>query len=200
MTLCDYIIFAILGIFMIAGFFRGLIREFFEVLFALLPIGLSISSTPYIVRFLKGNQLFLPTLLSFFEKKFDKSSYLAIFFNEKEELISSGLGEIFAGRLAYYIIFAIVYILTYIIIKIIMISGNIIAKLPILSGFNRFFGAVFGLAKGLLFVSMVMFLLSLAYVNFSIGEQWLKLINEGTMSSLLYQNNIIVFIIKAIIE
>ena len=142
----------------------------------------------------------MPTLLSFFEKKFDKSSYLAIFFNEKEELISSGLGEIFAGRLAYYIIFAIVYILTYIIIKIIMISGNIIAKLPILSGFNRFFGAVFGLAKGLLFVSMVMFLLSLAYVNFSIGEQWLKLINEGTMSSLLYQNNIIVFIIKAIIE
>ena len=200
MTLCDYVIFAILVIFMLCGFFRGLIRELFEVLFAVLPIGLSIFSTPYIVKFLKENKLFLPNLLTFFEKKLEKSSYLTIFFKEKEDLLSAGIGEILAGKLTYYLIFAIVYIVVYIIIKIIMISGNIIAKLPILRGFNRFFGAVFGLVKGVLFVSMFMFLLSLAYVNFSVGEPLLKIINEGTMSCLLYQNNVIVFIIKAIIE
>ncbi len=198
MTLCDYVIFGILVVFMLCGFLRGFVRELFEVLFAVLPIGFSILLTPNVVKFLKENKLLLPYIVSFFEKKLAKSSYLTIFFKEKADLISSGLGEIFAGKLAYYLIFAIIYILIYIIIKIIMVAGNVIAKLPILSGFNRFFGAVFGLAKGILFVSMFMFLLSLAYVNLSIGEPLLKIINEGAMSSLFYRNNVIVFIIESV--
>lgn len=199
MTICDYVIFFVLVLFMIVGFLRGILRELCDVLFFALPIGLGVFATPYVVDFLEKNQLLLPTLQKMIEGKALNNQYVSIFFADNK-LGMFDLSELFTMKLSYYIVFALIYIFTYIIVTFIVLACKILEKVPILKGFNRFLGAIVGLIKGIVAVSMLMFILSILYVNFGIGGAIIDLINAGSMSSLLYQSNIIVLIIEAILR
>lgn len=83
----------------------------------------------------------------------------------------------------------IIYVAVKIVLKFVTIIADLIAKLPILNQFNKLGGTLYGILEGLLIVFVGFAVISLTAPLFD--TSLLETINNSTLGSLFYNNNII---------
>ncbi len=86
--------------------------------------------------------------------------------------------------------FFIIFIVAKIALKFVTILADLIAKLPILNQFNKLGGTIYGVLEGLFIVFVAFAIISLA--SPLIDVSFLNSINESTLGSWVYNNNILI--------
>lgn len=113
-------------------------------------------------------------------------------------LVESILGKQLIGFLVSGIILLVVLI-TRGLLRIIFCSLGLIAKLPLLSGLNRFMGALAGIAEGTV-VAWVGFAL-ISALNIPVnGEPLVRIVTANRFLNFLYQNNMLYRFVQRMIE
>ncbi len=125
--------------------------------------------------------------------------------NNKTEVYQSLMVSLFeeyvAGYLAKMIINAVSFIgcflMLWVLTTFVIFSADIIAKIPIIKGFNRLLGCIAGLIKGLLIV-WVGFFVAIIFFGNTIGSHMLLYINDSVILSVLFNNNLLAKFITSI--
>jgi len=118
------------------------------------------------------------------------------------ELSVSTFTEYIASYLTKFIINGIAYVVTFIILlivfRIVIKALNIMAKLPVINGINRFAGLVVGLSQGIL-ILWILFLVITILASTSIGKSAFAMINESAFLTYLYEKNLLLNIISSVL-
>ncbi|HKM21253.1 MAG TPA: CvpA family protein [Lachnospiraceae bacterium] len=105
-----------------------------------------------------------------------------------------------AGYIARMIINAITFIGLFLMLAILMafviFSADIIAKIPIIKGFNKLLGMFAGLFSGLLIV-WVGFFVAIIFFGNTVGTKMLTYINDSVFLTLLFNTNLLVKFISS---
>lgn len=111
-----------------------------------------------------------------------------------QTLMVSLFEEYVAGYLAKMIINAISFIgcflMLWIFIWFVIFSADIIARIPIIKGFNKLLGLLAGLVKGLLII-WVGFFVAIIFFGNTIGSQMLTSINSSVILTVLFNHNLL---------
>ena len=93
--------------------------------------------------------------------------------------------------------FLVSFVLATLLIRMISYALNIIASLPVIRGVNKAAGALLGGAKCVVFI-WIAFLVLTVLCNTSFGEKGLELVQQDTILSFLYNQNILAWIFTGI--
>ena len=118
--------------------------------------------------------------------------------NNKTEVYQALMVSLFedyvAGYLAKMIINAFSFIGCFLMLGIfvwfVIFSADIIAKIPIIKGFNRLLGLFAGLIKGLLII-WVGFFVAIVFFGNTLGSQMISYINQSVILTVLFNNNML---------
>lgn len=98
-------------------------------------------------------------------------------------------------RITRIVIYAIAFILLFIVLSIVFRVVNfllkIIEKIPLIHGINRLFGAVLGLAEGLLILWCICIFI-MVFSGTAFGASCMEIISASPILSFIYNHNIIV--------
>lgn len=104
------------------------------------------------------------------------------------------------AKIAYNIIaYLILVIVIFILFRLLTRLSGAINKIPVVGGFNRFFGGVFGLLEGLLVLWLICLLLML-FSGTAFGAKALEVINGNPFLKFIFDNNGIVMGINALMK
>lgn len=113
----------------------------------------------------------------------------------KGKITAINFAKEISDYIARIVIKAITYIMVFVVFKVlfrvITIVFNLVGKLPIIGNINEITGAIAGAISGLLIV-WVGFLFLLLLSTTSIGIMCYKYINDSTILTFLYNNNLLV--------
>lgn len=209
----------ILAAFAIAGWVRGFIRVFAHMFFFAASVLLVSLVTPYISHALveytpvkrmvedscrEALQGAVEDKTSRMEqKKFIEG--LGLPKALEKELVSKNNGDTWqemtvenfsgylAGALAELIIkgitFVIALLLVSVVLRMTVLTLDVIAKLPVLNGINRFLGLLLGAGEGLLVLWLAFLVISL-FGGTAWGAQLQKMIQESPLLAMLYHGNL----------
>lgn len=107
-------------------------------------------------------------------------------------------GEYIADWALRGIAFFVAFFLISILLKLVVGLLDIVTKLPLIKGLNRFFGGVAGLLLGLLIVWLLLFLVAITCTS-QWGRIALGYINDSPFLSFLYHNNGILYLLHYIL-
>ena len=167
MGIIDTIIIIVLGLLLLFGLYKGLIKQIFSI-----------------------GAWFLAVLVPF------------LFSNQITALIGDKLPN--TGLSANSLVFAGLFIITFVIVKIIGHSLGKSVQKGALGWIDRILGGVWGLAKGLLIISVILLLAkgltSLPFVGDKVLEVLTKQLQLGTpgfsLGKYLYENNLLLKLIE----
>ena len=111
----------------------------------------------------------------------------------------NNIEDVIAERIAITIINIATIIILFILVRIILIVinkiGDMIAKLPIISQFNKTGGIIYGVIEGL-FIIYVLLALCLIIAPFIQSTELLSYINTSYIGKMMYNNNILLKFIQ----
>ncbi|MCR5419960.1 MAG: CvpA family protein [Lachnospiraceae bacterium] len=144
------------------------------------------------------------TLLDDLMDEYNMPQILKSDFIEKYSIrIYQGIAKtVFEKYLAGYIanliirskVFIMVTAILYIIVWLLLRTTDLIAKLPIIKGFNRILGCITGLVEALFIVWMIFFVI-IVFMGNGIGEEMIKSVKESSFLTFLFNNNLILKLI-----
>ncbi len=111
-----------------------------------------------------------------------------------EDYISSYLARLIINVAAFVCTFVMITIF----LRMTFFSLELIARIPIIKGFNKFLGLFAGLMEGILAI-WIFFLLITMFSGSSWGRQVYPLIEESYLLSSLYNNNILLILISTLL-
>ncbi len=224
----DILVVVSLLVFSYVGYKRGLVRSVLTLLSSVLALGAAFIVQPIISSFLKGTGIYtwiytnvankigeidfglgiqsqsnaiienitwLPEILV--EKiKLNNNfeMYSSLGANNITEYISICISNILIGLLSILIMWIIFKIAIAFLIGFI---STVVEHLPIISTLNKYGGLGIGVIKGLFMISLIFLMLPIIN-EVSIFTGVVNLVNEGAISSWLYENNIIVGVFNAV--
>ena len=115
-----------------------------------------------------------------------ESVYQSLLVNVFEDYVSAYLAKGAVKALSFVLMFAVVFIAFKIVLKVV----DIISKIPIIKGLNKYAGAILGFIESL-FIVWVVFFLILVFIGNSSGSSFLKMISENGFLSFLFNNNLL---------
>lgn len=100
------------------------------------------------------------------------------------------------GKLANHIVvFVVIYILAIVLLKVLLVSLDVLAKLPILKSMNRICGFVAGFAEGIL-VLWIVFAIAFALSSTPLGMWIEEKAMENTFLTFVYENNLVTHVMN----
>ncbi|MCF0230075.1 MAG: CvpA family protein [Parasporobacterium sp.] len=94
--------------------------------------------------------------------------------------------------------YVLLFILIFLVIRLILRLSNVINHIPVVGGVNRIFGAVVGLAEGVLFLWIIcLIIMMLSGTEF--GASCKQVINSSRFLKFIYDNNYLMKIIDSIV-
>ena len=198
--LLDLIIVLIIVLFTLIGYKRGLVKTAINILSFFIALVISI-----ILYKTVGNIVINNTEIDEKIEATITSKITAEDLEEKYEILPNGLVEAgentindMAKALTEKIIYIGAFIILFIVLKIALIFVKVIAdlitKLPIIKQFDKTGGIIYGLAKGILIVTVIFAVISLTAPM--INEEYINTINNSVIGSLLYNHNLLIGLIK----
>ena len=228
MSVYDLICLAVLVLFIMAGFSRGLVRSAFGIASTIAAILLTYAFFPYAVRFLRVFGVY-GMIKGAFERSMDlqgaingavhemqtefinrlpQSPFILghIQANNNPEAYSvlnvSNLSGYIAGYFANMAVNLIAVIGLFIIIRILLSWVlnvlDFLAKLPVVNIFNRVGGAAFGLASGLIVIWAAFCVMTFFFLNERNADLF-KQIEIGAITGFLYDYNPIMGVIVTLV-
>lgn len=118
-----------------------------------------------------------------------------------EQLKVSTFQEYVAGYLAGLLLRILSYVFTFLLVffllRMTIMTLDIVTQLPVLKGANQIAGLFFGLLQGVAVV-WILFLAVTVFANAKFGREFLIMINDSPILSLLYNSNLILrFLFRA---
>ncbi|MCD8198450.1 MAG: CvpA family protein [Lachnospiraceae bacterium] len=170
------------------GYWKGFVKKGVSLAIMMLTMAVVYISAPYVAEFLQG---VLPSTFTL-ENVLNTDSELY------RLLVLSGLGddaENFMYVLAARVLSVVVtYVVVRLLLRTLLLSLEILTKVPGLSFLNRIFGAVFGLIQQLLVLWL--FMLVIAIFSASSWGAFLHAQIQGcAYLSYLYENNVLLLVI-----
>jgi len=145
------------------------------------------------------DKLTLPdSLKNEIQSKINVEKYVGQGITTVEDMVTNALAEQIASIIFNIIIFAGIFIIVYIIMQIIIKMVDIVSRLPVLKQINKTGGLVLGLAKGLIVV-WVFFMAITIFCDTEFAHTVFAYVNENSFLAFLYNNNLILKLIFAII-
>ena len=221
------IVLLFLAFFMVKGFIKGFLRILFTTFALVVTIVISALITTPVATFLNDSTdvgTWVETAVSsYVDKRVDEET---MELEEKQdefidslalpEFIKAKLGSVdvisgtsldfkdyITGQLTSVIMKAITFvavgIIIYILLRIIFKVLNIITRIPILRGINRFLGGLLGLAEGLLILWCICCLI-MAFSATDIATDAMEIISQGKVLSFIYDNNLLISGVHAVFK
>lgn len=173
-----------LGFGILDGYRKGLVKKGMSLAITLATLFMVYIASPYVSSFIEG---ILPRALSIENLAGTDSEVYKI-------LILSGFGEeadayvrMFVARL---LAMAVTYIVVKVILRTVLLSLELLVKVPGLSLVNRLLGAGVGLAQQMLTL-WVLFLVLLIFEGTGWGEVATQWIRQSVLLEYLYENNLL---------
>lgn len=173
-----------LGFGILDGYRKGLVKKGMSLAITLATLFMVYIASPYVLSFIEG---ILPRALSIENLAGTDSEVYKI-------LILSGFGEeadayvrMFVARL---LAMAVTYIVVKVILRTVLLSLELLVKVPGLSLVNRLLGAGVGLAQQMLTL-WVLFLVLLIFEGTGWGEAATQWIRQSVLLEYLYENNLL---------
>ena len=118
--------------------------------------------------------------------------------NSVKEDLQNYVADALAHTIIVALTFLVLVVIVYIIVRIVVSVIDLVSKLPILNGVNKSVGAVVGLLQGLLFVWIGCLILT-ACSDKAWAQEAFKQINDNSLLSFIYNNNLVVWAISNIL-
>jgi len=145
------------------------------------------------------DKLSLPdSLKNQIESKIDINKYVGQGITTVEDMVANALAEQISSIIFNIIIFAGIFIIVYIVMQVIIRMADIVSRLPVLKQINKTGGLILGLAKGLIVV-WVFFIAITIFCDTEFAHTVFAFVNDNSFLAFLYNNNLILKIIFAII-
>lgn len=216
----DIIIIAIMAACILAGYRKGLIGVAFHLVSFIIAILVALLLHGPISNFIIQNTQIDDKIEDMIVKNTDPSRFEEgqtnltkeeqnmpkIVVNYIQEAIQDNINnaknnieDVIAERIAITIINIATIIILFILVRIILIVinkiGDMIAKLPIISQFNKTGGIIYGVIEGL-FIIYVLLALCLIIAPFIQSTELLSYINTSYIGKMMYNNNILLKFIQ----
>ena len=216
----DIIIIAIMAACILAGYRKGLIGVAFHLVSFIIAILVALLLHGPISNFIIQNTQIDDKIEDMIVKNTDPSRFEEgqtnltkeeqnmpkIVVNYIQEAIQDNVNnaknnieDVIAERIAITIINIATIIILFILVRIILIVinkiGDMIAKLPIISQFNKTGGIIYGVIEGL-FLIYVLLALCLIITPFIQSTELLSYINTSYIGKMMYNNNILLKFIQ----
>lgn len=216
----DIIIIAIMAFCILAGYRKGLIGVAFHLVSFIIAILVALLLHGPISNFIIQNTQIDDKIEDMIVKNIDPSRFEEgqtnltkeeqnmpkIVVNYIQEAIQDNVNnaknnieDVIAERIAITIINIATIIILFILVRIVLIVinkiGDMIAKLPIISQFNKTGGIIYGVIEGL-FIIYVLLALCLIIAPFIQSTELLSYINTSYIGKMMYNNNILLKFIQ----
>lgn len=110
------------------------------------------------------------------------------------EYIARNLSSLVIRILTYVLLF----ILIFLILRLILRLSNLINHIPVLGGINRLFGAIFGVAEGVLFLWIAcMIIMMMSGTDFGVTCE--KVIRGSQVLTFIYEHNYLAQIVNSVV-
>lgn len=219
-----WVVVVIMAYHVITGFFRGFLKKSVSALSIILTLVLVTWLTPQITSFIREytsihtslqetcseifqneeydenvktdqvlmiESLMLPeNIKEMLEENNNREVYELLNVNDFSDYIGACIADIIISAMAYLLTFIIVWT----VLRAIMLALDLVAKLPVLRGVNRLAGGLLGFAEAVIII-WVGFLLAAVLCSAELGQQFLALIEENALLSVLYETNVIMKIV-----
>lgn len=173
-----------LGFGILDGYRKGLVKKGLSLAITLATLFMVYVVSPYVADFIEG---ILPQALSIENLAGTDSEVYKI-------LILSGFGEEADAYVRMFVARLLAMTVTYIVVKVILrtvlLSLELLVKVPGLSLVNRLLGAGFGLAQQMLTL-WIFFLVLLIFEGTGWGAAATQWIRQGILLEYLYENNLL---------
>lgn len=197
MNLLEVIVIIILVLCAAIGYCRGFLKTVYSIaawFFILVCVSFI---TPYLTNFLEEHTGLKDSIqekcVDYMESISD-SEELPI----GELLTETGVYDEVAGQMAHFIIEGISFFAVMLIIGIVTFSVShalhFVSKIPLIQGPDKILGAAFGGLKGLVFVWLLFYIISVSAAS-EFGEKYLGYINDSALLTFLYDHNVLVTLI-----
>lgn len=176
-----------LGYGIIDGYRKGFVKKGTSLVLTLVTLLLVYMASPYVETFMSG---ILPDALNLEQFTGTDSELYRI-------LVLSGLGEKIEGGIQTLAARVLAWVATYVVVRILlrtlMMSLEILVKVPGLSLLNRISGAALGFLQQLLAV-WLFFLVIVIFSSTSWGSAIYRLVQDSSYMIWLYENNLLLLL------
>lgn len=187
MNIADLLGILFLGYGIIDGYRKGFVKKGTSLVFTLVTLLVVYMASPYVESFVAG---ILPTTWNLERFTGTDSELYRI-------LVLSGLGEWIDGGIQMLAARVLAWVVTYIVVNILLrtlvMSLEILVKVPGLSLLNRISGAALGLLQQLLAV-WLFFLIIVIFSSTSWGNAIYQAVQGSSYMILLYENNLLLLL------
>lgn len=176
-----------LGYGVLDGYRKGLVKKGISLGASLLTLAVVYFASPYVAQFIEGilpNMFSLETLAGT-DSDIYRMLYLSGFGEAAEEYVYSFVSRVLA--------LVITYMVVRILLKTVVLSLELMVKVPGLSLLNRLLGSAFGLLQQLLVLWMVFLVLAI-FSHTGWGESLCGLIRQSMCMEYLYEHNILLLL------
>lgn len=176
-----------LGYGVLDGYRKGLVKKGISLGASLLTLAVVYFASPYVAQFIEGilpNMFSLETLAGT-DSDIYRMLYLSGFGEAAEEYVYSFVSRVLA--------LVITYMVVRILLKTVVLSLELMVKVPGLSLLNRLLGSAFGLLQQLLVLWMIFLVLAI-FSHTGWGESLCELIRQSMCMEYLYEHNILLLL------
>lgn len=196
----DLSIILIIALFTFIGYKKGLVKMAIRILAFFIAIIISFTLYGTVGRAIIDNTNIDENLESIISSKIFNENYEEKTKNLPDALVETGNEKIedtvatITEKTIYVVTFILLFVASKIALRIVTLITDVITKLPIIKQFDKAGGLIFGFAKGAVVIIAIFAIISVA--SPMIDEKYIDEINKGILASELYNNNILLKIIK----
>lgn len=221
------VVIIILAGFTLHGYIKGLVRVVFSLVSIFLTIVFVTWMTPYVSDFLEKTPVYhniqekcvesiQGKTQTQIEQETDNQTPLTIagieIPKEWQELLShktadgileqSGIyeeiGDYVAGIIINIIACILTFIIVFLVLRILINILDLVAKLPVLNGINHLGGTIAGALEGVIVTWILFFVITLCQSS-ELCQGLLQDINQNSFLKILYENNLVEYILMRVI-
>lgn len=196
----DLSIILIIALFTFIGYKKGLVKMAIRILAFFIAIIISFTLYKTVGNMIIKNTDIDETIEKTISSKIFNENYEEKTKNLPETLVETGNDKIedtvdsITEKTIYVITFILLFVVSKIALRIVTLITDVITKLPIIKQFDKTGGLIFGFAKGTAVIIAVFAIISV--ISPMIDEKYIDEINRGILASELYNNNLLLKIIK----
>ena len=196
----DLSIILIIALFTFIGYKKGLVKMAIRILAFFIAIIISFVLYKTVGNMIIKNTNIDETIENAISSKVFGENYEEKTKNLPDALVETGNDKIedtvatITEKTIYVVTFILLFVASKIALRIVTLITDVITKLPIIKQFDKAGGLIFGFAKGAVVIIAIFAIISVA--SPMIDEKYIDEINKGILASELYNNNLLLKIIK----
>lgn len=199
--LLDLIIIAIIALFSLAGYKKGLIKVAFGLVSFVLAIAISVTLYKPVSSFIIDYTTIDDTIEKTISERLTSSNitkeetnniisnYFTNFANNSTALIADSISKTIINIACIIIVF----IISKIILLFFKFIGDLISKIPLIKQVNNIGGFLYGLLKGFFLVYVLLAIIAILSPIMNINNL-VNIINGSIIANIMYNNNIILIL------